>query len=228
MTQSWRSFLPPEEAKTYHSAGFGAPQPFGKRPALLVIDCTIAFTGSSPDLSLEEAVAEFRTACGPGSWEALRHVTTLVESFRGKRLPIVFTRTDLAIRAVMGGATKAGGFSDREVLERGNQFPDVIRPRDGELVLEKGRASVFFGTPLASYLATRGVDSVIACGTTTSGCVRASVVDAFSHGFVTFVAEEACFDRSPTAALANLWDMNAKYASVVPVGHVLKQVADLQ
>ncbi len=223
----WRSFLPPEEAETYQSAGFGEPEPFGKHPALLVIDCTVGFTGSSPDLSLEEAIKEYKTACGPVSWEALPYVTKLIDEFRAHELPIVYSRTNLAVRMLTSGATKAAGQRNLDQLARSNSFPDVISPRDGELVIEKSRASVFFGTALASYLVTRGVDSVIACGTTTSGCVRATVVDAFSHGFTTFVAEEATFDRSPTAAMANLWDMNAKYASVVSVGDVLSHIATL-
>lgn len=227
VTEHWRSFLPTEEAETYGLAGFGGPQPFGVHPALLVIDCTLAFTGSRAFATVKEAVKEYPTACGPSAWEALPHVVTLIGKFREKGLPIVFSRSDLAVRRILGGATKSGRSWDPDGVARGNKFPSVIQPADEDVILEKGRASVFFGTPLASYLRAGGVDTVVACGTTTSGCVRASVVDAFSHGFVTFVAEEACFDRSPTAAQANLWDMNAKYASVVPVKHILKELAAL-
>jgi len=82
-------------------------------------------------------------------------------------------------------------------------------------VLPKTKASVFFQTPLNAYLVKQGVDTLIYCGVSTSGCVRASVVDGFSNGYQTIVVDEACFDRSQFAHAANLFDMNAKYAAVV-------------
>lgn len=222
----WRTFLPSEEQVGYKQAGFGNAESMGERPALLVIDCTLAFMGRSGDLTLEEATREFPTACGPVAWESLPRITALVDGFRERQLPIVYTRSDLRVSEVMGGATKAGrtGHRDPKVVEKGNVFPDEIDPGPGELVLEKPRASVFFDTPLATYLRTLEVDTVVACGTTTSGCVRASVVDAMSHGFLTFVVEDACFDRAPTPHRANLWDMHSKYASVVTTEHVLGAV----
>ena len=221
----WRNFLPPDELERYRRANFGEVESFGQRPALLVIDCTLAFTGR-PGQTLIEATEEFPTACGPAAWEAMPNVTALIDRFRRRNLPIVYSRSDLSVNPVMGGATKAGrqGLRDPDVMARGNVFPEELDPREGELILEKSRASVFFSTPLATYLTTRGVDTVVACGTTTSGCVRASVVDSMSHGFLTFVVEDACFDRAPSPHRANLWDMHAKYASVVTTEDILAAV----
>lgn len=219
---SWRSFLPPEEARLYDRVGYGRRDSIGARPALLVVDCTIAFTGRSADLSIDDAVREFPTACGPSAWQALPHITSLLDHFRGRARPIVFTRSNTDAALAMGRATKAGRQRDPERMAAGNYFPDEVKPEAGEWVLEKGRASAFFGTPLATYLITHGVDSLLVAGATTSGCVRASVVDAFSYGFVTFVVEEACFDRSPTAHCANLFDMDAKYASVVSITDIVE------
>jgi hypothetical protein len=98
---------------------------------------------------------------------------------------------------------------------RFNDFPESIAPQAGEWVLEKTKASAFFQTPLASYMVKNQIDSVVVCGVSTSGCVRASVVDSFSNGFTTFVVDDCCFDRSNFAHCANLFDMNAKYATVV-------------
>ncbi|GMA62762.1 isochorismatase family protein [Alicyclobacillus fastidiosus] len=98
---------------------------------------------------------------------------------------------------------------------RYNEFPTAIRPSDGEYVLEKTKASAFFETPLQSYLVREGVDTVVVCGVSTSGCVRASAVDAHSHGYATFVIEDCCFDRSYFAHCTNLFDLNAKYAHVL-------------
>jgi nicotinamidase-related amidase len=91
----------------------------------------------------------------------------------------------------------------------------MVKPRAGEWTLGKTRASAFFQTPLLSYLVQQNVDTLVFCGVSTSGCVRASVVDGFSNGFSTFVVDECCFDRSAFAHAANLFDMEAKYASVV-------------
>jgi nicotinamidase-related amidase len=84
-----------------------------------------------------------------------------------------------------------------------------------EWIVEKAKASCFFGTPLTSYLYQKQVDTLVVVGVSTSGCVRASVIDAFSHGFKVFLVEEGCFDRSSFAHAANLFDMDAKYANVI-------------
>lgn len=227
----WRTFLTGAEAETYRSAGFGADRVvrFGSRPALLVVDCTLAFAGRE-GLTLGEAVQEFPTACGPVAWESLPHIARLLDEFRRRDLPVVYSRSDLALWPTLRGATKAGvrkGARTLESLRVGNEIVDVIAPTAQDLVLEKTKASVFFATPLANYLSAEEVDMVVVCGTTTSGCVRASVVDSFSHGFATFVVEEGCFDRSPTAHDANMWDMNAKYADVVTEAETIKALADL-
>jgi maleamate amidohydrolase len=223
----WRRFLPAEEAQTYRLAGFAgdADIALGAGTALLVVDCTLAFTGRSPDLSLRESIAEFPTACGPVSWPALESIARLLESFRSRQLPVVFSRSAVEFWPTLRGATK--GSRDRsgrslEDLRRGNQFPDIVAPQGDEMIVEKTKASVFFASPLAPYLSAKGVDTLVVCGTTTSGCVRATVVDSFSHGFRTVVVDVACFDRSPTAHRANLWDMHAKYADVVGEETVLE------
>ncbi len=94
-------------------------------------------------------------------------------------------------------------------------FAQGLAPRAGELVIDKQYPSAFFGTSLASTLHTAGVDTIILCGLSTSGCVRATCVDSMSHGFVTIVARDACGDRHPGPHEANLFDMNAKYADVL-------------
>jgi nicotinamidase-related amidase len=109
-----------------------------------------------------------------------------------------------------------------------NQIPDLIRPRPGEVVIQKTKPSAFFGTPLASYLTGLGVDTVLVTGTTTSGCVRATVVDAFSNNFRTLVVEEAVFDRGDLPHKANLFDMHSKYADVITVDEAKAYLRALQ
>lgn len=211
--RDWQKLIPPAELAAYQRSGFHGELAMGSRPALVVVDVTFGFTGT-PGLTLEEAVAEFSAACGPSSWIAMPHIARLIAAFRTRALPIVFTRSRLDDIGFTGKATKAKRAA-KPLPARFNDFPDEITPAPGEWVLEKTKASAFFGTPLSAYMVRERVDSLVICGVSTSGCVRASVVDGFSHGYATFVVDACCFDRSPFAHAANLFDMNAKYASVV-------------
>lgn len=215
--KEWMKLIPESELATYKLAGFAGGGEMGRRPALLVIDVTLGFCGSR-GLTLAEAIAEFSPACGPVSWEAMPQIARLVLMFRKLGRPVVYTRSELPSIGFTGKATKArrsgppkAGFND---------FPPEVAPSEGEWVLEKVKASAFFGTPLSTYLVNEKVDSLVVCGVSTSGCVRASVVDGFSHGYPTFVVEDACFDRSWFAHCANLFDMNAKYASVLSLDEI--------
>jgi nicotinamidase-related amidase len=210
--KDWMKVIPAEELATYSKAGFSGAGTPGARTALIVVDVTYGFTGS-PGLTLEQAIKEYPTACGPASWTAMPRIARLVELFRSLHLPIVFTRSSADDVPFAGKATK--GKRNLVVEPRFNEFPDAVKPRAGEWVLEKTKASCFFMTPLPIYLVKEKIDTLVLCGVSTSGCVRASTVDACSHGFNTFVVDDCCFDRSAFAHAANLFDMNAKYATVL-------------
>lgn len=210
--KDWLKTIPAEELAIYQSAGFVSDREIGQKPCLLVVDVTYGFTGSE-SLSLQEAVAEFHTACGPAAWEAMPRISRLIDLFRGLGLPVVFTRSDLSAIPFTGKATTSRRTAAPPA--RFNDFPPAIAPREGEWVLEKTKASCFFQTPLSAYLIRQRVDTAVVCGVSTSGCVRASAVDAFSHGFRTVVVDDCCFDRSYFAHCANLFDLQAKYAAVL-------------
>lgn len=221
--RDWMKLIPEEELETYRKAGFMQAVEPGKRPALVVVDVTFGFTGS-PGLTLAEAIEEFPTAAGPVSWEAMPRIRALIELFRKCDLPVVYTRANPYNVGFVGKATKA---KRRQGAAGGrfNEIPEEIAPREQDWVLEKFRASGFFQTPLMAYLTQLGVDTLVVCGVSTSGCVRATVVDGFSNGFTTFVVDEACFDRSPFAHAANLFDMQAKYATVIDLDQTEKMLA---
>ena len=109
----------------------------------------------------------------------------------------------------------------------GNEIVTMIAPGPRDIVIKKQKPSGFFGTNLASYLTLLGCDSVIVVGTTTSGCVRATVVDAFSLNYRVILAEEGCFDRSQASHAVSLCDMHAKYADVVPTAEILSYIDQL-
>ena len=208
----WFDRIPSEEFEVYKTAGFARRQQPGKRPALLVIDCTLSFTGSQGKESVVEAIKEYQSACGPAAWQALGFIREALALFRNQGRVVVYTRPDVYDQKFAGEATKAGKGAG---MASGNEIVPEIAPLPSEWIVEKAKASCFFGTPLASYLLQKQVDTLVVVGVSTSGCVRASVIDAFSHGFKVFLIEEGCFDRSAFAHAANLFDMDAKYANVI-------------
>ncbi len=177
---------------------------FGARPALILIDFCQGYFDPTCELyaGVEDALAA-----------ALR--VRVAAHTAG--VPVVLTNV-----VYHPGGRDGGRFFEKAAplhnFVRGNPmgaWPAGLTPRDDELVIAKQYPSAFFGTSLASTLTAMGVDSVLLTGLTTSGCVRASCVDAMSHGFRTAVVADACGDRHPAPHEANLFDMNAKYADVV-------------
>lgn len=195
------------------------PRP-GARVALLVIDAVLSFLGPRPDGSLSGGTAKrsqprYLTDCGPNSRTRLPAIRSLLDAARAADLPRVLTRGRAAQTGVLGGAIKA--LADPATARHVDEAPFLaeLRPTDGDFVLDKARASAFFGTPLPVYLHQHQVDTLLVVGTTTSGCVRATVTDAASHGLDVHVAHDACFDRSPFAHAANLFDIQTMYGEVI-------------
>ena len=194
-----------------HIRGFGGRGGFGRRPALVVIDMTLGFTDPESPLAcdLEGPISEIQKLLG-----AARHA----------EIPIVFTT--VAYRE--SDKLTAAAFIDKVpallTLEVGTRWADIdprISPGETEPVLNKLFASGFFGTGLSSLLTASGVDTLIITGASTSGCVRATAVDALQYGFRPVVPREAVGDRNEQAHEANLYDIDAKYGDVVPARDVL-------
>ncbi len=104
----------------------------------------------------------------------------------------------------------------------------MIKPRDNEFIVRKARASAFFGTHLITYLVRKNIDCLLVAGTSTCGCVRGTVLDGYSYGYPVFPVEECIFDRSRTSHLVNLFEMNAKYATVIQLPEALEYVGQDQ
>lgn len=200
----WDEFVPAGELDRLRANGFGGPVEVGERPCLMVIDVTLSFLDTS-----------YPTGCGDLGWTRLPAIASLLETARELGIPRVLTRGSAPDSVFVGGAVKLS--EDPELARRVHEapFPPELTPRADEYVVSKAKASAFFGTPLLTYLTKHRVDTLIVAGTTTSGCVRATVVDAASHGYRVLVAEDACFDRSAFAHAANLFDIQLKYGSVV-------------
>lgn len=216
--RDWWRAMPPEELALYQEAGYAVQEEIRGKAALLVIDVTKNFTGSK-SLPSAEAIREFPTSCGETAWRALPHVRTLLDGFRAASLPVVYTSRDVAAQNAVKGSSKRVSAGQRD--QTGNDWVSLVAPLEDEWVCTKSRASAFYGTPLDVYFRVQGVTVVVICGSTTSGCVRASATDAYSAGYQVVVVDDACFDRARTPHLANLFDLNAKYATVVSADEVV-------
>ncbi len=188
----------------------------GEKPAVLVIDLyKNAYRGGNKPVI--EANRESAGSCGENAWNALPPTQALLAAARAAGVPVIYTT-----RHVDTGGVQSTNRSMRKKLSSdAYDIIDEVSPQDGELVIYKERASAFFGTPLIAHLNQRGIRSLIVLGESTSGCVRASVVDAYSHGFHTTLVEECTFDRSMLSHKVNLFDLHHKYADVMHVDEVL-------
>lgn len=213
----WEQLVEEADGGAYRARHWkAAPRPLGDRPALVIVDVVRSFIGAEGQ-SLDAAIADYPTSCGPHAWKAMPAIRRLRDLADTSGWPIVYTTGLPGGTEVYGGTVKGDleGLGSPMDLPGAQDIPEEITPPSAALVLAKPKASAFFDTPLLSHLIRRGVDSIVVAGGTTSGCVRATVIDAHSHGYRTFVAEDAVFDRSRLSHGVNLFEMNAKYADVL-------------
>ncbi|UPT93206.1 isochorismatase family protein [Bradyrhizobium barranii subsp. apii] len=221
----WDSVITDEDQRRYDAAGFGRAAGIGCRPALLIIDVQYRTTGSVP-MPFWQAVEEYPTSCGDVAWRAVGQIGRMLELFRRKRWPVLFPHVAPKVQQD-GGRLAAKVPTIMTIPPVGYRFVREVGPIDGDILIPKKHPSAFFGTTLASHLIDLKVDSLVMTGCTTSGCVRASVVDAFSYNFHVAVPEECVYDRSPVAHSVNLFDMAQKYADVLPTDELLHTLAKL-
>ena len=190
----------------------------GQRPALLAIDLyNLVFEGGAKPVA--EVVKEFPSSCGVHAWNAIKPTQQLFAAARAGGLPVIYTTTETR-REAKPANVHATNRRIKKIDPHAYEIYEAFKPEPGDLIIYKERASGFFGTPLIAHLNMLGVDSLIVCGETTSGCVRASVVDAYSNGFHTVVVEEGVFDRSILSHKVCLFDLHHKYADVMHLEEV--------
>lgn len=230
----WDKYLTDRDKEVFKTSGFGAPGGGGKKPALLVIDVNYAFCGERREPILE-SIKKWRTSCGEEAWDALPHIRKLIDRCREKGIPVIYTTGTVRDDGWDKGGwswkssradedVPAGTPDARDSNRDPNEIMDEIAPGPKDIVIKKHKPSAFHGTPLQGFLNDLGADSLVVTGTTTSGCVRASVLDAFSNNVRCVIAEEACFDRSQASHAINLCDLNAKYADVVTTEDALAYI----
>ena len=202
--------MPNGSDKPGMDAGFGNDLEFGDRPALIVVDFVKAYL--QPDSPLYAGVEDVCEKC-----------RLLLDAARKAKIPVFHSNVSYEPGTDDGGVFKKK-LPLLSVFDRGSplaKFADELQPEDDETVITKQYASAFFATSLATLLADAGIDTLIICGVTTSGCIRATAVDAIQHGFIPIVVRDAVGDRDDAPHQANLFDLQAKYANVVAQDSVL-------
>ena len=200
-----------EQAKeVYAAARLGQAVTLGSRPAVLVVDFSCGFT--DPESTL-----------GSDLTAQVEATKRLLDAARAKGLPVIFTTIGFQPSLEDGGLwlQKVPSLGDLQVGGRWVEIDPRLEPREDETVVLKKGASAFFGTNLAAILISQGVDTVILCGATTSGCIRATAIDLLQYGWPTIVPRDCVGDRAQAPHEANLFDIQAKYADVVSLGDAL-------
>lgn len=195
--------MPKSKADNYAGV-FDTKLSLGNKPALILIDFVRAYFDHDSALYADVE-------------DALASAVRVREAARAAKVPVIYTNVVYHASMVDAGRffEKVQPLSAFKAGSKSGEFMPSLMPSSEELVISKQYPSAFFGTSLASTLTAMGTDCVLLGGLSTSGCVRASCVDACSHGFTTFVIEEACGDRHPAPHQANLFDMGAKYATLI-------------
>ncbi len=182
-----------------------------ERPALLLVDLYNKAYGAGRE-PIDISRERFPSSCGEAGWDAIEPTRRLLDAARADGVPVVYSTGEDRPEARVGAATRR---SHRSTDAWSVRIKDELQPREGELIVYKNAPSAFFATSLSTHLRRLGVGCVVIGGETTSGCVRATAVDAHSHGLDVIVVEDACFDRAPLSHAVSLFDLHLKYATVM-------------
>jgi nicotinamidase-related amidase len=219
----WQDIVPADVLEIYKH--YRRDTTIGPAPALLAIDLyDLAYEGGAKPVS--ELVGTYPSSCGINAYTAISPTQKLFAAARAAGLPVFYTTMDTRPTSRPG---KVSATNRRKVRidDAAYNIRAEFDPEPGDVVITKQRASAFYGTPLSAHMLQLGVRSVIVCGESTSGCVRASSVDAYSLGFHVSVIEECVFDRSELSHKVNLFDLHHKYADVLHIDQALAEIGAL-
>ncbi len=217
----WKDIVTPDILEVYSC--YKRKTFVGPAPALLAIDLyELVYRGGGhpPD----KIAKDFPNACGHYAYEAIEPTKRLFAAARTAGLPIFYSTGD--VRSESKPAFVSATKRVKPSIEASDYaIRPEFKPQPGDVIISKQRASAFYGTPLTAHLTQLGIQTLIVCGESTSGCVRASAVDAYSHGYHVVLVEECCFDRSALSHKVNLFDMHHKYADLMHVDEVVAHLA---
>ncbi len=202
------------------AGNYAARMGLRERPALLCIDNYNAVFGDRPEPVLE-AMKRFPSSCGLAAWEALEPTQRVMAAARAAGIPVIHTTRDDVTQAHNSKTTSTKRTAYGADTAWNHAIFPALAPQPGELVIHKSRASAFYGTPLEAHLTQLDVNTLIFVGNSTSGCVRASVLEGYMHGYNVALVEECVFDRNWLSHKVNLFDMHSKYGDALFLDEVL-------
>ena len=215
----WRDVMPPEDIATY--ATYARKTRIGNAPALLAVDLyNLVYKGGAKPP--HEICAEFPSTCGKFAYETIAPTVELIAACRRAGLPVYYSAGSHSAKRVQSTQRSHTTFTEHDY-----EIHEAFAPAPADHLFRKERASAFFGTPLIAHLVRNGIDSLIVCGQTTSGCVRASTLEAYSYGFHVSIVEECVFDRSELSHKVNLFDLHHKYADVMKLDEVAARLGEM-
>lgn len=207
-----------------YSPGFNRRPSFGRSLAIVAIDCTRSFVGL--DAPISESIKTWPKSSGSSAWSAMRNAARIIGAARSLKIPIYYTIP------LPKKSSPSAGFGSKSTNDKNNEKDQVtvvsmIEPMEGDRLIYKHYPSGFFGTNMVSELIKDGVDTLIVMGGTTSGCVRATVVDGASYHFRNILVSDGVFDRIKISNTVSLFDMSMKYADVASTEQVLTHLKSL-
>jgi maleamate amidohydrolase len=208
------------------AANYASRMGLKDRPALVCVDNYNAVFGDRPEPVLQ-AMKRFPSSCGEAAWKAIEPTQRLMAAAREAGIPVIHTTAIAEVPDIVRRAQTTKRANSGQDRAWDYSHFEQLAPLPGEMVLRKLRATAFYGTPLTAYFTELGIDSVVICGNSTSGCVRATAVDAYNAGYKVAIAEECVFDRNWLSHKVNLFDLNCKYADVMFVDELQDYLSDL-
>lgn len=205
----WDSLITDDIRAMY--AHYGTQPRLGKKPALLLIDLyNLSYKGGNKPV--RELLETNPSGCGEHAYRAIAPTQTLIQLFRERQLPVIYSTRLWSAHSEGVHSTQR---QRKALTEDDYAIYEAFKPEPQDTIIYKPRASVFFETPMAATIQELGVDSLVIAGESTSGCVRATTVEAYSHGYPPILIEECVFDRNPVSHAINLFDMHHKYGHVM-------------
>lgn len=215
MSFVWEDALTEVDRIVIEKGGYGQKRGFGDKPVLVIIDPQYNYVGA--DEPIEDQLEQWPSGGGEEAWRAIRKIKKLKELAADNNIPIIYTRNvqkkstnfdSFAVKAKRDNTKYIDGSPETQIVEE-------LAPSEKDLIVDKSYASAFFGTPFISYLIKMGVNTLILVGGSTSGCVRATAVDAVTRNFNVAVVEDCTYDRIQLSHKAGLLDLWMKYCDVI-------------
>lgn len=228
MSFIWEDALSEVDRLVIEKGGYGQKRGFGKKPAFVIIDAQYNYVGA--DKPIEEQLDEWPSGGGEAAWRAIEKIQKLRKEAAEANVPVIYTRNvqkqttsfdSFAVKAKRDNTKYIDGSPESQIVKE-------LEPSENDLIVDKSYASAFFGTPFISYLIKMDVDTLILVGGSTSGCVRATAVDAVTRNFNVAVVEDCTYDRIELSHKAGLLDLWMKYCDVIKADEVSEYFASLK